>query len=90
MHKLRKYQFTGFVVLGGLYFLVYRRFFMSKGVYGGVIYNQALRYIRNNKQANQVLGEGFQVMNCNGKEYPLNKSVKFDIVAFGDSGRGKF
>lgn len=49
-----------------------------------------MRFIRNNNEVKKVLGEGFQIMNCNGKEYPMNSKVQFDIVAFGDNGRGKF
>lgn len=63
---------------------------MPQAVFGGVIYNHALRYLRKSKQVNEVLGENFQVMNCNGMKRPMQKNVSFDIVAFGDNGRGKF
>lgn len=37
-----------------------------------------------------TLGQHIQVMNCNGKVWPLKNDVNFDLVVFGSQQKGKF
>jgi len=50
MQKIRKAQFSAICTLAFLYFFVYKRFLAPKSVYGGLVYNQAMRYIRKDRK----------------------------------------
>jgi len=90
MAKLRKYQMITLVTCATFYWFGYRQFLQPRSIHNGVVYHQALRYLRKHKKVQEVLGDEFQVMNCNGKARPYSKTINFELVAFGDKGRGKF
>eukprot|EP00347_Sterkiella_histriomuscorum_P020837 403336275 len=89
MNKIRTYQFVGMAGAGFIYVFVYRRFFSGKSVMNSVIYHQSMNYIKASKRVQNILGEQMQVMNCNGKIWPLKNDVNFDLIIFGSNQKGK-
>ena len=87
---IRKYQFVGFTAIGIFYMMIYRQFLHPKTVYGNTMYSDAVRYIQANKIVAKQLGPNLQIMNCEGKTYPLLKNCKFSLIAFGNQNKGKF
>ena len=89
MNKIRTYQFV--IMMGALfgYLFVYRRFFSPKSVLNSTAYHQAVSYVKNSEKIQKVLGKQLQVMNCNGKMYPLKNDINFDLLIYGTEQKGK-
>ena len=47
-----------------------------------VVYHQAISFIKQNKKCQEVLGNDFQIMLCNGKMWPMKNDCSFDIIVF--------
>jgi hypothetical protein len=71
------------------YLFVYRKFFAPKSVLNSLVYHQTIKYIENSDKIKKYLGNHIQVMNCNGKIFPLSPNVTFDLIVFGSNQRGK-
>lgn len=83
MTNIRTYQ-LGFMFFGFFaYLFVYRRFIAGKSVMGSVVYHQTLTYLKQSKKIKSIFGEHMQIMDCNGKMWPLSSDVNFDIIIFG-------
>lgn len=85
MVKFRTYQLGSMTVIAFLYIFVYRKMFAPKSVMNSAIYHQTINYLKGNDKIHNSLGKHIQVMNCNGKIYPIKNNVEFDLVIFGSN-----
>ena len=69
--------------------LVYRTYLHPKSIINSVLYHNALKYISSNEVVLDTIGTHFQVMNCNGKIYPIYNTCKFDLILFGSKQKAK-
>lgn len=84
MFQMRKYQFVGFTALGFFYFFVYRMYLNPSPIYNSVLYHNSVKLIKNNPVVTKTLGNHLQIMNCNGKTYPVLQNCQFNLIIFGN------
>ena len=89
MIQIRKYQFVGFTLAGFFYFFVFRIYLHPKPIYNSVLYHNTLKLIRNNSEVSRSLGSHLQIMNCNGKTWPLFNNCAFNVIVFGNEAKGR-
>jgi hypothetical protein len=58
-------------------------------VVGRSVFHDALSFIKENPAVQSKLGSDLVMMNCNGKIYPLLKNCNFEIMMFGNAGKGR-
>ena len=61
----------GFTAMSFFYFFIYRMYLNPKPIYNSVLYHNAVKILKNDREVTRTLGDHLQVMNCNGKTYPL-------------------
>ncbi len=88
MLKIRKHQFVAFIGLGFFYTFIYRRFLHPKSIMNSVLYHNAMKFANQSAVVGKELGK-FEMMNCNGKTWPLLSTCNFDMVMFGSKAKGK-
>mmetsp|Transcript_12639 Transcript_12639/g.9167 ORF Transcript_12639/g.9167 Transcript_12639/m.9167 type:complete len:121 (+) Transcript_12639:743-1105(+) len=90
MGKIRTYQFGAMAAAAFGYFFLYRRFLHPKSIVNSHIYNHTIKYLKAHYRVKELMGGHLQVMNCNGKMYPMSNYVDFELFVFGSDQKGKF